>query len=661
MPTDLIDFGLELVFDAVDIGIIVLDDKRRIVGWNDWMAHASGHGKRAVIGKNFTAVFPTAVETRLPSVLDDAFAFGSSSFLTYSLNNLLPLYGVGGSELLHNIIVRPVNSGASKYCLIQVNDVTTAVIRERVLRERQNARYRAIVDTAPDAIITTSVDGTIQWLNGEAEQAFGYEPAELLGNSIDILLESSGKLSTEFAVEKRNSPTSVQVIGRLKRGHVAHFDVSFSRWDADGRSFVTTIWRDISDLVEARNALLRNNEELEVRVMERTREREAALRQLHESQKLESIGQLTGGIAHDFNNLLAVILGNLALLKKNIPDEPRNARLLEGAIQGAERGATLTKRLLAFARRQELKLEAIEIQKLVPDMLNFLRRSVGPNIVFELDIPPDVLSVSIDANQLELALMNLVLNARDAMPNGGTITFSARNEVHSASEYSPVDLASGEYVRLSVADTGEGMSEATLAKATEPFFTTKGVGKGTGLGLPMVHGLTLQAGGAIHIASEIGRGTVVTLWLPRAGAADPLPVEPVVAAVNADALSRMKVLLVDDDWLVRMGAADMLADLGHEVIEVASAAEAMTLLEKDGVFDIVVTDYAMPGKNGIELAREIETRHPTLPIVLATGYAELPTTKGGPRYPRLSKPYTQGELDAVLRAATTAHSAHGVA
>ncbi len=185
---------------------------------------------------------------------------------------------------------------------------------------------------------------------------------------------------------------------------------------------------DITELVEARDLLRSSNEELEARVLERTREHEIALRQLHESQKMESIGQLTGGVAHDFNNLLAVILGSLALLKKRLPDEPRTSRLLEGAIQGAERGTTLTKRLLAFARRQELKLEAIEVQKLVPDMLDFLRQSVGPSISIEVDILPDVHAVKIDANQLELALMNLVVNARDAMPKGGSLTITCRNE-----------------------------------------------------------------------------------------------------------------------------------------------------------------------------------------------------------------------------------------
>ena len=262
---------------------------------------------------------------------------------------------------------------------------------------------------------------------------------------------------------------------------------------------------------------------------------------------METIGQLTGGVAHDFNNLLAVILGSLTLLKKGLPEDPRTSRLLEGALQGAERGATLTKRLLAFARRQELKLEAVEVQKLVPDMLDFLRQSVGPNVSIMVDILPDVEPVKIDANQLELALMDLAVNGRDAMPRGGTLTITCRNET--AAGHMPPTLTQGDYVRISVADTGEGMSEETLAKAMEPFFTTKGIGKGTGLGLSMVQGLTAQSGGATRIESQLGKGTIVHLWLPRARRED-LPSAVIEAPPPWAKTGRrqLRILLVDDDF-----------------------------------------------------------------------------------------------------------------
>jgi PAS domain S-box-containing protein len=774
MSADVSGFEYGPAFDAVDIGIIVVDQQHRIVGWNDWIARVSRQPKQTVLGNSLYDIFPTARDTRLSSVISDSFEAGSSSILTYALNTLLPLRGEGGEELLHNIIVRPISSGRSLYCLLQINDVTVSLTRERVLRERQNARYHAIVDTAPDAIITTDVDRTIQWINGAAEHVFGYTQSELLGRKIDVLVEHGEALARAFASGSKDAESALPVVGRRKRGSPRHFEMSFAHWRADERVFVTTIWRDvtermaaeeavrdsesrhrallealpqlvwscradgecdyfnprwqeytgapverhlgsgwnevvheadregllaawksalangsvfdvdarirgadgcyrdfkmrsipvraadgritrwfgtatdITDLVEAQDTLRRSNEELEARVAERTREREVVIRQLHESQKMESIGQLTGGVAHDFNNLLAVIMSSLTLLKKRLPPDARTLQLLEGAMQGADRGATLTKRLLAFARRQELKPEAVEIQKLVPDMLDFLRQSVGPSISIMVDIPPDVAPVKVDANQLELALMNLAVNARDAMPKGGTLTITCRDEKAGGLTARPTALPRGDYVRIDVADTGQGMSKDTLAKAMEPFFTTKGIGKGTGLGLSMVHGLTAQSGGAMHISSRLGKGTIVTLWLPQAGQEDMVQVAERQTAPSIETSGRkLTVLLVDDDSLVSMNTADMLIDLGHCVSEASSGADALQKLKSNSKFDVVVTDYAMPGMNGLDLAAEIRRINATLPIILATGYAELPPD-APLEFPRLGKPYSQEELAKTL-------------
>ncbi len=378
------------VFDTVDIGLVVLDSQGCIVGWNEWMARVSRRPARDVLGKAFLEVFPEVRQTRLPDVIDNSFHAGSSSILTHTLNALLPLQGESGEPLLHNIVVRPVSSAHANYCLLQITDVTVAVTRERVLRERQNARYHAIVDSAPDAIVTIDDNRNIQWVNGAVDHVLGYSHAELLGQKLDILLDPDNPLLQALAQTSVNSKAdnAISVVGRHKNGKSGYFDVSLGHWRADQRNFVTTIWRDVTERMEAdaalrdaRDALQKSNEELESRVEERTREREIALQQLHESQKMESIGQLTGGVAHDFNNLLAVILGSLSLLKKAVPDDPRVSRLLDRAILGAERGATLTTRLLAFARRQELKVEFVALQKLIPEMLDFLRHSVGPNVV----------------------------------------------------------------------------------------------------------------------------------------------------------------------------------------------------------------------------------------------------------------------------------------
>jgi PAS domain S-box-containing protein len=642
------------VFDTVDIGLVVLDSHGCVVGWNEWIARVSCRPAQDVLGKTLCDIFPEVRNTRLPDVIGDSFQAGSSSVLTHTLNTLLPLRGENGEPLLHNIVVRPVSSVRANYCLLQITDVTTAVTRERVLRERQNARYHAIVDSAPDAIITIDRDRNVRWVNGAVDHVLGYSHSELLEQKIDILLDRDNALLPVLAETSADQKvqTAISVVGRYKNGKSGHFDVSLGRWRADQREFVTTIWRDVTERVaadaalrDARDALQKSNEELESRVEERTREREIALRQLHESQKMESIGQLTGGVAHDFNNLLAVILGSLGLLKKAVPDDPRVSRLVDRAIQGAERGATLTTRLLAFARRQELKVEFVALQKLIPEMLDFLRHSVGPNIAIHAEISPDVWAIEVDANQLELALINLAVNARDAMPQGGSLTIACHNEDNGKK----VGLPRDPFVCITVADTGEGMSEATLLRAQEPFYTTKGIGKGTGLGLSMVHGFTAQSGGTMRISSELGKGTTVTLWLPRARESLKTPNTRPEVSQPAEARS-LRVLLVDDDILVSMGAADMLLDLGHSVTEAQSGAHALKLLESDSPFDIVVTDYAMPGMNGFELAQRIKKSNPKLPIVLATGYAELPADRLI-EFGHLPKPYTSQALAAALEKA----------
>jgi len=398
------------------------------------------------------------------------------------------------------------------------------------------------------------------------------------------------------------------------------------------------------------------NEELEQRIEERTREREQALAQLFEAQKLDTIGKLTGGVAHDFNNLLTAVLGSLELLAKRLPDDPRAVRLLENAVQGAKRGASLTQRLLAFARRQELKPESVDLVSLVDGMEDLFGRALGPGIRMAKFLDPDLPAVRVDANQLELALLNLVVNARDAMPLSGSLTLLAATATVDA-EFGPKDLGPGGYVKLSLIDTGMGMDAETLAKATEPFFTTKGLGKGTGLGLSMVHGLVMQSGGTMTIASKPGEGTTVELWLPLSETL-PMSHRPDQAAPQAGTRSPTdvrRILVVDDDPLVGTGTAEMLADLGHNVVEARSGAEAITILNQDRSIQLLLTDHAMPGMTGLELATIVRTSFPDLPILLASGYAELPN--GGDwniQLPRLAKPYRQEDLAAAISACFTA-------
>jgi signal transduction histidine kinase/ActR/RegA family two-component response regulator len=398
------------------------------------------------------------------------------------------------------------------------------------------------------------------------------------------------------------------------------------------------------------------NEDLEQRIEERTREREQALAQLFEAQKLDTIGKLTGGVAHDFNNLLTAVLGSLELLAKRLPDDPRAMRLLENAVQGAKRGASLTQRLLAFARRQDLKPESVDLVSLVDGMEDLFGRALGPGVRLAKFLSSDLPPVRVDANQLELALLNLVVNARDAMPLSGSLTLLATAS-NVDGERGPKDLVQGKYVKLSLIDTGMGMDAETLAKATEPFFTTKGLGKGTGLGLSMVHGLVMQSGGTMTIASRLGEGTTVDLWLPLSETSPMSPRSEQDAPHTGQRIPDdvHRILVVDDDPLVGTGTAEMLADLGHNVVEANSGAEAISILERDGSIELLLTDHAMPGMTGLELATIVRATFPRLPILLASGYAELPNSGDwNIQLPRLAKPYRQEELAAAISACFSA-------
>ncbi|MEH7907213.1 ATP-binding protein [Rhizobium laguerreae] len=398
--------------------------------------------------------------------------------------------------------------------------------------------------------------------------------------------------------------------------------------------------------------LRRLNENLEERVRERTKEvnaahqtlleevaqRERAEEQLRQSQKMEAIGQLTGGVAHDFNNLLMVVLGNLELLGKHVAGDAKATRLVEGAVQGARRGAALTQRLLAFARQQDLQVKPVDLAELVSGMNDLLRRSVGSSISIETNLPTSLPPALVDANQLELALLNLAVNARDAMPDGGTLSISLREENVAGDKG---DLGEGPYLVLAVADCGTGMDAETLKKAVDPFFSTKELGKGTGLGLSMIHGLAVQLNGALRLTSELGVGTTAELWLPATAWRTEVPAESEV--VVEQAASKLKILLVDDDALIAMSSVDMLEDLGHEVVEANSGSQALELIRSGQHFDLVITDYSMPGMTGAQLAQAARDIRPALPIVLATGYADLPSGTDID-LPRLGKPYNQAQL-----------------
>ncbi len=413
----------------------------------------------------------------------------------------------------------------------------------------------------------------------------------------------------------------------------------------------------LADLEKARAELRELADTLETKVSDRTRdlaaandrltaeiaERERAEARLLQAQKMEAIGQLTGGIAHDFNNLLAAVVGSLDLLLRRTDDE-KVSRLARNALQAAERGAQLTAQLLAFSRRQRLSPTPVQPNDIVSGMGDLLARSIGPHVRVETRLEPNLWQALADPTQLELMLLNLAINARDAMPGGGRLTIATRN-VDTVPPQLLSELNAAQYVAIAVTDTGTGMSPSVLARAFEPFFTTKEQGKGTGLGLAQLYGFAKQSGGTARIETSEGEGTTVTIYLPRTHqqGAPALP-----AGLAPRASERARILLVDDDDDVRQIAAALVEEIGYEVVAAASGEAALKALEPDS-FALVITDVAMPGMNGVELARQVRGIAPMLPIIFASGYADLQTFGADlSDETLLKKPYRLSELAARI-------------
>ena len=411
--------------------------------------------------------------------------------------------------------------------------------------------------------------------------------------------------------------------------------VSLARAALRGRRRQYDARARLKELLDSEDRLREANETLEARVEERTREHELALAKLHEAQKLETLGQLTGGVAHDFNNLLTPVIGNLDLLRRRLPPEERSHRLIDASLQAASRAATLVQRLLAFARRQDLTVRPVDVGSLLDGMSDLIRRSLDPAIQVEISHSPELPPARVDPNQLELAILNLAINARDAMPGGGKL------RIHADSVPAHDGPRAEDCVRIVVQDNGTGMDERTLARAVEPFFSTKGVGKGTGLGLSMVHGLAAQLGGSLHLDSAPGKGTTAEILLPVAD--EPALADEPTQRALVTAPRRAAILLVDDEDLVRVGTSEMLADLGYEVVAASSGAEALHLLRAGEEFDLMITDYLMPGMNGVELAEEAKRLAPDMIVMLVTGYSTIAEGPGS-TLPRLAKPFRQADL-----------------
>ena len=380
-------------------------------------------------------------------------------------------------------------------------------------------------------------------------------------------------------------------------------------------------------------------------------DRTAMEAQLRQAQKMDAIGQLTGGVAHDFNNLLQVISGNLQLLEKALPRDERIERRLQNAIAAVARGSKLTHQLLSFARRQPLAPRAIDIGRVIRGMDDLFRRALGDAVEIETIIAGGLWTTYVDPTQVESALLNLAVNARDAMGGRGKLTIEAGNvDLHDHGSANDVGVPAGQYVVVGVTDTGCGMPPDIVERVFDPFFTTKAPGEGTGLGLSMVHGFVKQSEGHIKIHSDVRIGTTVRVYLPRADMREDPPGDIATGAVTG---GTEVILLVEDDDNVRETTAEMLADLGYQVVKVRNAEAAMAVIESGASIDLMFTDVVMPGAFGArELVRKVQSAHPGLPVLFTSGYTDNPTMHGGrldAGFELLAKPFTQNQLAGKVR------------
>ncbi|HQS18683.1 PAS domain-containing sensor histidine kinase [Reyranella sp.] len=631
LPTERTDDGSFrlLVEGVLDYAIYLLDPAGNVVTWNSGAERFKGYAAEEIIGSHFSRFY--GEEDRrdgLPArALDIALREGSFENEGWRVRK-------DGTRFWAHVVMDPIRGPDGT--LLGFAKVTRDLTKRRAAEEqlrRSQEEFRLLVQSVTDyGIYMLDPEGNVATWNAGAQRIKGYTEEEIVGQHF----------SRFYTEEDRAAGAPQRALATAL--HEGRFENEAWRVRKDGTRFWASI---VIDPVREPDGTLRGFAKVTRDITERREallELERAREALFQSQKMEAIGQLTGGVAHDFNNLLTAVIGSLELVRKRLPPDEKNLLLIDNAMQAARRGAALTQRMLAFARRHELDPELASVAALVSGMTTLFDHTLGPSMVLDVDCPASLAPVRVDVNQLEMALLNLVVNARDAMPRGGTIAITARELA--AGPASSFPLPAGRYVRLSVRDHGHGMDATTLARATEPFFTTKGVGKGTGLGLSMVHGLAEQLGGRLQLESAPGAGTTASLWIPVAGG-DDVPSQQRGEPAPAPGAAPLHILAVDDDALILVNTAAMLEDLGHEVTTAYSGREALAALARLERVDLVVTDQAMPGMTGTELAAELRREHPGLPVLLATGYAGL--AEGGMSdLPRLNKPFLQAHLDRAI-------------
>jgi PAS domain S-box-containing protein len=625
-----------LVEAVVDYAIYMLDPTGHIVSWNAGAQRFKGYAADEILGRHFSLLYTE--EDRLAGIpataLRTAAATGKFETEGWRVRK-------DGSRFWAHVVIDPIRAPDGR--LLGFAKITRDLSERRAAQQSladSQEEFRLLLESVIDyAIFMLDREGRVVSWNAGARRIKGYEPHEIIGQHF----------SRFYTAEDRAAGLPAEALGTAARE--GRFEKEGWRVRKDGSRFWASV---VIDPIRTADGQIRGFAKITRDITERRDARlklEQAREALFQSQKLESIGKLTGGVAHDFNNLLAAILGSLELAQKRLGPHSPVQRLLDNAVQAAERGATLTQRMLVFARRQELKPESVDPWTLVSGMSDLMKRSLGPSYELATRFPTRLARIVVDPNQLEMAILNLAVNARDAMPDGGTITVAASEET--LDEGNGLTLEPGRYVVLSVSDHGTGMDEETLRSATEPFFTTKGPGKGTGLGLPMVHGLAEQSGGRLQLKSSPGQGTSASLWFPAEAAPATEPAAPARPAAYVSKMTPLDILVVDDDALVLLNTAAMLEDVGHRVTTAISGADALRLLgERQGPVDLLVTDQGMPGLTGLQLLEKARRQWPHLPAVLATGYAEVPADSPQEQaYVRLAKPFFQRQLAEAVEAA----------
>ncbi|MDR3472078.1 MAG: PAS domain S-box protein [Devosia sp.] len=504
--------------------------------------------------------------------------------------------------------------------------------------ERQASHLESILDSAVDAIIAINAQGIIETVNPATERLFGYSRDEFIGRNVHFLMpepyhsEHDSYIGNYLSSGRRKIiGIGRQVIGRRRDGTTFPMHLSVSEFSVGGQRHFTGI---IHDMTEQTNA-------------------EQALRQ---SQKMEALGQLTGGIAHDFNNLLTVIVGNLEMLEAKLSDSAQLS-LVNEALEAADLGARLTGRLLTFARRSMLEPKLVDLNTFVSGLTDMLQRTLGETVALTTSLSPELWVTRVDPSQVESAIINLAVNSRDAMPNGGRLLIETSN-THIDEAYAAAEpgLSPGDYIRLSVSDDGVGMPAAIRERAFEPFFTTKEQGKGTGLGLSMIYGFARQSGGHATIYSEQGMGTTVRIYLPR----HYLPAASDVLGAVADRMTLgvgQTVLVVEDDPRVRRLTVTRLGELGYQVVEATNGAEALAVLSNSTGVELVFTDLVMPDMSGYELAARVRELYPQIRLLLTSGYAEEFANSDrlfSEQLRLLRKPYRLADLAAAVHRAIAA-------